>query len=167
VNTLLAYLWPAFGAGAIVGLIAGLIGFRRRQRRNKALGIGIVAALACALLWTGPFGGADRLVRQIQRRVHLTLVYYDMTQVTAQLHHRPLTRRILLSGPADDFQRGELVRVMEQVPGVSRATWSANGSGDLPLFIEGLLAAVPGFILGALLAYAIELRRRYNAQWNW
>jgi hypothetical protein len=167
VSTLWAYLWPAFSAGALIGVIAGLIGFRRRARRNAALGIGVGLSLACALLWSGPLGGADRLVRQIERRVHYTLVYYEMTQVSAKLHHHPLTRRILLSGPADDFQRSELVRVMEEIPGVSKATWSPRGSAGVPLIAEGLGAALLGFLLGALLAYALELRRRYNAQWNW
>jgi ABC-type lipoprotein release transport system permease subunit len=35
------------------------------------------------------------------------------------------------------------------------------------LLVEGLFAAVLGFLLGLLLAYLVELRRRYNAQWNW
>jgi hypothetical protein len=26
---------------------------------------------------------------------------------------------------------------------------------------------VVGFLFGLLVAYLIELRRRYNAQWNW
>ena len=29
------------------------------------------------------------------------------------------------------------------------------------------LIAVLGFLFGLLLAYLIELHRRYNAQWNW
>ena len=53
----------------------------------------------------------------------------------------------MLSGPADDFQRGELVRLMSQVPGVSGATWS-DRRGGLPLIAEGALAAILGFLLG-------------------
>lgn len=166
-STLWAYLWPALGAGAVAGLAAGLIGFRRGRRRNGVLVVGVAVALACALLWSGPLGGAERLERQIERRIHLTLVYYEMTQVSARLHHAPLTRNILLAGPADDFQRGELVRVMEEIPGVAKASWNSKDSAGLPLVVEGLIAALLGFLLGALLAYAVELRRRYNAQWNW
>jgi len=59
-----------------------------------------------------------------------------------------------------------LVRLFSQVPGVSGATWR-NEPGGLPLIAEGALAAILGFLLGAGLAYLMELRRRYNAQWNW
>jgi hypothetical protein len=89
-----------------------------------------------------------------------------MTQVTGHLHHGPLTRRVLLSGPADDFQRSELVRLLNQLPGVASARWSSDGGG-LPLVVEGLGVALLGFLFGLLLAYLVELRRRYNAQWNW
>ena len=49
-----------------------------------------------------------------------------MTQVTARLQRDPLTRRLILSGPADDFQRGELVRRMEALPGIGEATWAPS-----------------------------------------
>jgi hypothetical protein len=166
VTALWVYFWPALGAGLVVGIIAGAIGFRRRRRRNAALAMGVVASVALAALWHGPLGGGDRFSSEVERGVQRTLVYYEMTQVTAHLHHRPLTRRVLLSGRADDFQRGELVRLIDQVPGVSSTTWSSDGGG-VPLIVEGAAVAVLGFLLGLLVAYLIELRRRYNAQWNW
>jgi hypothetical protein len=55
---------------------------------------------------------------------------------------------------------------MSTLPGVTRATWSSNRRG-LPLILEGVLTASAGLFLGLLLAYGIELRRRYNAQWKW
>lgn len=165
-NALWAYFWPCFAAGLIAGGIAGTIGFRRRSKRNQALGIGVVIALALALLWHGPLGGAARLEARVQRGVDLTLTYYEMTQVTGHLSHDPLTRRVLLAGQADDFQRSELVRLMNQVPGVASTTWSTRGGGT-PLIAEGAAAALLGFLFGLLLAYLFELRRRYNAQWNW
>ena len=73
---------------------------------------------------------------------------------------------MLLSGPADNFQRSELIKLMGVVPGVSSATWSDTGGG-LPLIAEGTGVAVLGFLLGLLVAYLVELRRRYNAQWRW
>jgi hypothetical protein len=72
---------------------------------------------------------------------------------------------VLLSGRADDVQRSELVRIIGSIPGVSRATWS--GSGGTPLIAEGAGASLLGFLIGLVLAYLVELRRRYNAQWNW
>jgi hypothetical protein len=35
------------------------------------------------------------------------------------------------------------------------------------LIAEGMAVSVLGFLFGLLLAYLFELRRRYNAQWNW
>jgi hypothetical protein len=86
--------------------------------------------------------------------------------VSGHLHHGPLTRRVILSGPADEFQQSELVRIIDELPGVESTSWSP-GAGGLPLIVEGAAAALVGFLLGLLVAYLIELRRRYNAQWNW
>jgi hypothetical protein len=180
VNAFWAYFWPIFGAGLTIGVIAGLAGFRAprakpkdreeaierwRRRRRIVLACGVALVLAAAALWHGPFGAAHRLTAQVERDARLTLKNYEMTQVRAELHHDPLTRRVLLTGRADDFQRGGLVRIIGSIPGVSSATWS--DSGGTPLIAEGAGASLLGFLIGLVLAYLVELRRRYNAQWNW
>jgi len=165
-NPLWAYFWPCFAVGLVAGLLAGIVGFHRRAKRNAALGIGLVAALIAAALWSGPVGGADRFAAEVEGGLRQVLAYYEMTQVTAHLHHGPLTRHVLLSGRADSFQHSELIRLINQLPGVESTGWSADGGG-LPLVVEGLGVAVLGFLFGLLLAYLIELRRRYNAQWTW
>lgn len=164
-NPMWDYFWPCFAAGLLVGGPTGLVAFRR-GRRNAALAIGVVAALALAGLWHGPLGGARRFEAQVQYSIEKNLVYYEMTKVSAHLHHGPLTREVLLSGPADDFQRGELVALIDELPGVSSASWSPDAIGT-PLIVEGLSVSVVGFLFGLLLAYLAELRRRYNAQWKW
>jgi hypothetical protein len=166
VNLLWAYFWPAFAAGLLIGVATGVIGFRRKSRRNTALGIGLLLSLALAALWHGPLGAADRLSSRVEADAEATLQFYEMTGVTAHLHRGPLTRRLILSGPADELQARELVRTMDTLPGISRAQWSASPAG-LPLIVEGLGVTILGFLLGLLLAYLVELRRRYNAQWNW
>jgi hypothetical protein len=35
------------------------------------------------------------------------------------------------------------------------------------LIVEGMAVALLGFLFGLLVAYLVELRRRYNSQWNW
>jgi hypothetical protein len=166
VSALWPYLWPPAGAGTIVGVIAGAIWFRRPRRRTIALAIGVVASIGLAALWHGPLGAADRFSSEVERNLRKALVYYEIPQVTAHLQHDPLTRRALLSGPADDFQRSELVRLIGKVPGVASARWSPVGRG-VPLFVEGAAVSLLGFLLGLLLAYLVELHRRHNAQWNW
>ena len=165
-NALWSYFWPAFAAGLLAGGVAGTIAFRRTNKRAAAFASGLAVSIALAALWHGPLGGANRLEARVERGIHNTLVYYEITEVTGHLHHGPLTRRVMLSGPADDFQRSELVRYMDQLPGVSSATWSSDGGG-VPLIAEGCAVSVLGFLLGLLLAYLRDLRRRYNAQWNW
>jgi hypothetical protein len=165
-NAFWSYFWPCFAAGLIAGGPAGTIAFRRRSRRNGALATGAVVAIALALIWHGPLGGAGRFEALVEKSIRQTLVHYEMTQVTAHLHHGPLTRRVMLSGPADDFQRQGLVEFMDKVPGVSDSSWSADGGG-IPLLVEAAGVALLGFLFGLLLAYLAELRRRYNSQWNW
>jgi hypothetical protein len=33
--------------------------------------------------------------------------------------------------------------------------------------LEAMIVTVVGFLAGLVLAYVINLRRRYNAQWRW
>ena len=163
-NALWSYFWPVFAAGLVIGAIAGSIAFRRK--RNLTLIVGACIAIAAAALWHGPLGAADRFSTRVERGAGQALSYYEMTKVTAKLHRNPLSRRLTLAGPADDFQRSELVRVLDQLPGVSSVSWSP-GRGGLPLIAEAALLAVVGFLVGLVLAYLVELRRRYNAQWKW
>jgi hypothetical protein len=164
-NALWSYFWPVFAAGLLVGLLIGLKAFRRR-RRNATLAAGAVAALLLAGLWHGPLGAADRFSARVERDARLTLDNYEMTKVSAHLHRSPLTRRLVLAGQADDFQASELVRIMGSLPGVGRAQWKQTPAGP-PLIVEALGVGMLGYLLGLLLAYLVELRRRYNAQWNW
>jgi hypothetical protein len=164
-NAFWAYFWPCFAAGLIAGGPAGTIAFRRRSRRNGALAAGLVIGLILAALWHGPLGGAARFEAKVEQQIQQTLVHYEMTQVTAHLHHDPLTRCVMLSGPADDFQRLGLAEFMIAIPGVRCASWAS--SGGTPLIVEALMVSVLGFLFGLLLAYLAELRRRYNALWNW
>jgi|tagenome__1003787_1003787.scaffolds.fasta_scaffold19946860_2 hypothetical protein len=188
-NTLLSYFWPIVAAGLAIGIIAGAIGFRRAlspvkdklappppvppeyyRKRLISLIAGVAMAVAAACVWSGPLGGADRFIAHVERNAREALDYYEMPKVTARLHRAPLTRRLVLAKPADlaltDFQVSELARLFSQVPGVSGAQWRSSPTG-LPLLLEGAAVSLVGYLFGLLLAYLVELRRRYNAQWNW
>jgi hypothetical protein len=167
-NALWSYFWPAFGAGLVIGAIAGSFAYRIKTRVKwlPPIAIGFVASIVAAMLWHGPLGGADRFQARIDRAAHAVVVRYEMEPVQAHLRRGPLTREILLAGPADDFQQSELVRYMEQLPGVNYATWGAPAVRT-PLIVEGAAVALVGFGIGLLLAYLVALRRRYNAQWRW
>lgn len=91
--------------------------------RNVTLLIGALAAVGVAELYHGPLGAADRLEQRIERQARAELDRNEMTQVQARLEERPLSRTLVLSGPADDFQRSELLRVMGELPGVASVEW--------------------------------------------
>lgn len=167
-NPLFEYLWPGIALAIVLGASAATIGFRRRFEGGARLGwLGgfAVAGLVGMALWSGPLGAADRFAGRVEGVARTTLDYYEMNQVKAGLQRGPLSRRIELSGSADSFQAGELVRLMGEVPGAHDARWSK--ARYLPLLAEGALGVVAGFLLGMLLAYLFELHRRYNAQWKW
>jgi 4-amino-4-deoxy-L-arabinose transferase-like glycosyltransferase len=167
-SVLWSYFWPCFAIGLVVGVLVGVFAFHRwpRRKRNLALGSGAIAAIALTLVWHGPLGGADRFASRVERAAREALDYYELPKVSATLHRNPLSRRLILSGPADDFQRSEVPRLFSQLPGVSRAQWGPSPAGA-PLMLEGATVAVLGFLFGLFLAYLIELHRRYNSQWNW
>ena len=179
------YFWPCFGAGLLCGVIAGIFAFRAprvrvkaaqeeiaaalatwSRRRRRALIAGGLATCIAVALWHGPLGAADRLAAELERSARQTLEANDAPAgITARIRHGPLTRQVILSGPADDFQRAESARLLSEVPGVSDADWGK--SAGIPLIAEGIATGLVGFLIGLLLAYLVELRRRHNSQWNW
>ena len=169
-NPLWAYFWPLFAAGLVIGA-------DRRRRSASAAGKREAWRIAvrrrrwrigAAALWHGPLGAADRFADAGRARcARQSLDYYEMTPVTAQLHRGPLTRRLILSGPADDFQRSELVRTDGSCPASASARWSQRAGGTPADRRRRSWPRCWASFSGLLLAYLIELRRRYNAQWNW
>jgi hypothetical protein len=171
--------WPLLTAAVVIGVLAGVVGFRassarepktREYRRHAALRLaaGTVAVLALGGLWHGPLGAGERLAWTVERTSRQVLNDWEMPGVKAHLARGPLTRALILSGKADDFQRSELVRIMDGVPGVALVRWSdMKRPATLPLLAEAELAGLVGFGLGLLLSYLLELRRRYRAQWSW
>src|SRR3954447_24236447 len=115
-NPLWNYFWPVFAAGLVLGLISGVIGFHRKRKR--LILIGAVLTLAAVPVWHGPLGAADRFTTHVEADARGALKDLEMPQVTTQLRHRPLARELVLTGSADDWQKGELARLLSQVPGV-------------------------------------------------
>ncbi|MEA1072640.1 hypothetical protein SH584_06425 [Sphingomonas sp. LY29] len=91
--------------------------------RFRILMLGIAASLAFTALWHGPLGAGDRMATRAEVIARRTLDYYELPMIQARMERQPMSRRIVLSGPADNFQRGELVRIMDQIPGILEATW--------------------------------------------
>lgn len=132
------------------------------MNRNGALALGIAATLAATCLWHGPGGAGERFAGTIDRTMRATLDHYEMPAVAARLQRDPLTRRLLLDGPADAFQRGEIARIALEVPGLAAVHWDGprNPPRALPLLAEVMLMTLAAFAIGVVLAYIAALRRR-------
>jgi hypothetical protein len=122
------YYWPVAALGLLLGLLGGLRLFgllgRAHAGRTGMLGLWTVPALLFVVLWHGPLGAGERLAGHMERDSNALLRHFEMAQVTARVERAPLARRVLLAGPADDFQQAELVRMLPDVPGVSSARWT-------------------------------------------
>ena len=93
------------------------------MRRGKLIALGALATVGVAELWHGPLGAADALETKVERHARNLLDYYELPGVTAQMDEKPLTRRVILNGPADDFQRRALVEKLGALPGVNEVRW--------------------------------------------
>jgi hypothetical protein len=112
------------------------------MNRKALLGLGALATIAVAELWHGPIGAADELENKLERHARNLLDYYELPQISARLDEKPLTRRIILSGPADDFQRRALVEKIGELPGVNDVRWDP-ASPVIPGFRPVPLAPAP------------------------
>ena len=95
------------------------------NRRAIVLG-GLAVTLGFAALWHGPLGAGERLAARAEAKARYTLDYYELPMIQARLQRRPLARRMVLKGPADDFQRQELVRILDDIPGVLEVRWDPS-----------------------------------------
>ena len=91
--------------------------------RRTILLLGLAATVGFTALWHGPMGAGDRLAAHVEGEARRTLDHYEMLTIQAKLHRGPLSRRLMLSGPADDFQRSELIRILDETPGVLDVRW--------------------------------------------
>jgi hypothetical protein len=91
--------------------------------------LGLAATVGFSELWHSPLGAGEKLAAQSEASARRTLDYYELPMIQARMQRNPLARRLLLSGPADDFQRSELVRILDETPGVLDVRWDP---GSLP-----------------------------------
>jgi len=93
------------------------------MNRRSIFLIGVSATIGFTALWHGPLGAGDRMAARAEVIARRTLDYYDLPMIQAHMQRAPLARRMILSGPADDFQREELVRILDDIPGVLEVRW--------------------------------------------
>ena len=138
------YYWPVFALGLLIGTLTGIFLYnrlvtgareriagldesidRKQRKRRSVFYAGLAGTLALAALWHGPFGAAKRLSGRIEAAARAELKHQEMLGVGARLERSPLRRQIVLSGPADDFQQSALVRMLDDMPGVTGVRWAS------------------------------------------
>lgn len=121
------FYWPVFTAGLVIGLATGWLAFYRKPRTGLArLVAGTALTIAGAALWHGPLGAGERLASSITAAARAELDRIELPFISASVARAPLSRTLILAGPADDFQRRELPRYMAAVPGVDRVRWAGS-----------------------------------------
>ena len=128
--------------------------------------IGTAASIACTALWHGAGGAGERLATTLDRQQREMLDSYEMQAIDGRTQRDPIARRIIMKGPANDFQRAELVRYTERESGVGEARWNRPKSQltyPLPALIEGIFLSLATFVAGLLVAYAAFVPRREDA----
>ena len=94
------------------------------MNRNRVIALGVAAVLAETALWHGPLGAANGLAARIETAAAAQIKHQEMFGITARLERAPLRRRMVLTGPADEFQQRGLARLMDTMPGVSGTRWA-------------------------------------------
>ena len=102
------------------------------MNRTTILALGIAAVIGVTWIWHGPLGAGAGFADRVDERARTMLDHYEMVHVQAHMERGPLTRRVSLSGPADDFQRREIKRMVEAQPGVGQADWSPGSLSTEP-----------------------------------
>lgn len=87
--------------------------------------IGLAATIASAGLFHGPAGYGRRVIDHLDSQVQPLVARQELEGVTASFGRNPLTRDLLFRGPANYFQRGRFVEIMqeEQIKGLRSVGW--------------------------------------------
>lgn len=181
--------WPLLVAALLGGIVVGRMAFRLprmsdddsaadinakladqyRRKRNKTLWLGLAGLLAAVVLWHGPLGGGSRFARLIEGAVAAELKWLEMPEISGKLERTPLSRTLVLAGPANDFQQEGFVRALKPIKGIPRIRWLDQRAPGfaLPLLAEVTILSLIGFVMGLFFSFIVEIRRRVNAEWSW
>lgn len=87
--------------------------------------IGLAATTASAWVFHAPAGYGRRLIDRLDARVQPVVTRQELPTVTASFARSPLSRDLLFTGPANDFQRGRFVELVqeENIRGLRSVGW--------------------------------------------
>ena len=144
--------------------------------------IGLVFTLAVVWLSYGPLGRGAAYADLLQSRAEFVLRGGEVPNVQARIARSPISRTVILCGPANDFQRGGLNDYpgldgrMLLIGGISRVVWDppaptpravtppcrpggpGQAGGGIPLLVELFGLSILFWLVGLGLGWM--LRRR-------
>lgn len=123
--------------------------------------IGLAAALLMGWLWHGPAGQGEKLIGRLEAQVKEAVAVSQLPGASVRLERDPLSRKAILSGPANDLQREGLGSqwgakdYARAITGIASVRWDDEPDRfHLPLLAETLILVAlfyfAGFGLGAL-----------------
>lgn len=86
---------------------------------------GLAATVASAWIFHAPAGYGRRLIDRLDARVRPVVARQELPTVTASFADSPLSRDLLFTGPANAFQRGRFVEIVqeENIRGLRSVGW--------------------------------------------
>ena len=131
---------------------------------------GLLLALLLAWIWHGPAGQGEKLVGRIEADARNLVAQTNLPGIAVTAQRNPLSRNLVISGPANDLQReglGSQNGVMDYAraaPNVGNVRWDDEKAGfSLPLLAETMIVAALAFLVGFGLATPLFNRRRKHS----
>jgi len=132
--------------------------------------IGLAAVLLMGWIYHGPLGNGARLIDRIERQAQAAVAKEELPGIDVRLSRDPLSRRAILSGPANNFQREGmgsqpgLTDIVAGTRGVGSVAWADEGAAGagagMPLLLETWILAFLAYLAGVAGAWLIWGRPR-------
>lgn len=125
--------------------------------------IGLAAILVIGWAYQGPLGQGERFINGLEGAAREAVAGAELPGIKVELGRHPLSRKAMLSGPANDYQRegmGEYPGLTDRVAaidGISGVQWTdeADIRKGMPLLLEFLLVMVLAYLIGLGLAWLL------------
>ncbi len=85
--------------------------------------LGLIAVCLMGYIHHGPLGNGERLIDQLEAQARQAVAAGEVPGVEVRLGRDPLSRKAILSGPANDYQR----EGMGQFPGLNDRVAAVEG----------------------------------------
>lgn len=88
--------------------------------------IGLAATVASAALFHGPAGYGERALAGLEAQVRPVVIRQEVESVSAAFEREPMSRALVFTGRANDFQRERFVELVQEqnIRGIASIGWN-------------------------------------------